>query len=139
MAKKATRKAKKPTRARAGRVNTHKTNGAASTSVEVAPAAVSIGEAMRLAVEELGDVVIDEAMAPAHLRILAECYEQVAREQAAWNAKAEAAKVAKKALDGATALLLEKVRSFTHPAPLPLFDQGQATQDQDQMLAAAEG
>lgn len=104
------------------RTNTFKGNGA-PTSREVAPT-ITIGEAMRRAVAELGDVVIDADEAPAQMRQLSECYEQVAREQAAYNERVDQAKLAKKSLDSATALLLEKVRTFTHASKsLPLFDQ----------------
>lgn len=110
--------------------------------MEVAPgdddAKVSIGEAMRRAVEELGEVVVDDKLAPSQLRQLAEYYEDVTRMQAAFNEKSEAAKVAKKSLEGATNLLLERVRAFTHPAPLPLFDQTQAEEDHETMLDAVD-
>jgi hypothetical protein len=116
------------------RVNTIKGNGAMPTSTEIAPAEPTIGEAMRLAVEALGDVVIDENLAPAQMRELAEAYERVTEEKAAFDKKNDAAKVAKKAWESAQNLLLEKVRAFTHPAPLPLFDQQQAEDDEDAML-----
>lgn len=93
---------------------------------------------MRLAVDGLGDITIDNELAPKQLRELADVYEDVARAQAAFNAKADAAKIAKKALESVTALLLEKVRSFTHPAPLPLFDHQQAEDDRDDMLAGGD-
>lgn len=106
------------------RINRGGTNGSPSTSTEVAPEKVSIGEAMRKAVE-------------AQLLDLSECYEQVVRMQAAFDARSEEAKTAKKSLESATALLLEKVRSFTHPAPLPLFDGQQREADQKTMEASA--
>lgn len=119
------------------RVNTINSNGDLPESQEVAPEKVTVGEAMRRAVESLGEVVIDETMAPAHLREISEAYEQVVREQAAYDAKAEEAKTAKKSLESATNLLLEKVRAATHPQPLPLFDQKQAEQDLENMVGAA--
>ena len=106
-------------------------------SMEVAPQAKTIGEAMRQAVQDLGDVVIDDELAVSQLRDLAECYEQVTTAQAAYNARAEAAKVAKETLKSATDLLLEKVRTYTHPAPLPLFDRAQAESDIDRMIDSA--
>jgi hypothetical protein len=120
------------------RVNTINSNGDQPESREVAPEKVTVGEAMRRAVENLGEVVIDETMAPAQLRELAECFEQVTREQAAFDAKSEEAKTAKKALESATNLLLEKVRTFTHPTPMPLFDQQQAEEDLE-ATGAADG
>jgi len=120
------------------RVVTHGTNGKGATAMEVAPEPVSIGEAMRRAVEELGDITIDDSLAASQLRQLAEAYEEVTRMKAAFNEKAEAAKVAKKALESTTELLLEKLRSFTHPAPLPLFDLPQAEADRQDMLDAAD-
>jgi len=119
------------------RLNTVKSNGAQPESQEVAPAELPIGEAMRQAVAALGDVVIDESLAASHLRELAESYEQVTREQAAYDQKSEAAKIAKKSLESATELLLEKVRLFTHPKAMPLFDQQQAEADLQAMTGAA--
>jgi len=135
MAKRAKKASEKNT---THRVNTVRSNGAPSESAEVAPAPMTVGEAMRRAVEELGEVVIDEQLAAAHLRELAECYEQVTKEQAAYNQKAEVAKTAKKSLESATNLLLEKVRMFTHPEALPLFDQAQAEADRAEMLGGGE-
>lgn len=136
-------KSKRPPRAAAAkaghRVNTIKGNGAMPESREIAPdPRVPIGEAMRRAVEQLGDVVIDDTLAPQQLRELAAVYEDVAKAQAAFNAKAEDAKIAKKSLESVTALLLEKVRAFTHPTMLPLFDQAQAEDDRQRMLLAGE-
>src|SRR6185436_19751425 len=89
------------------------------------------------AVEDLGEIVVDNDLAPDQMRQLAEVYEDVTRRQAAWNAKNDEAKVAKKALESATNLLLEKVRAFTHPVALPLFDKNEREADQADMLAAA--
>lgn len=145
-ATRSTMKASKPTSARKPqtvpvvrhRTNTIKGNGAPASSREVAPPTVTIGEAMRRAVAELGETVIDDNMAPAQMRQLAECYEQVAREQAAYGERCEQSKLAKKSLDSATALLLEKVRTFTHVTPLPLFDGQQREADQANMLDSVE-
>lgn len=126
------------------RLTTHRPNGAAgasSESMEVAPEdpRVPIGEAMRRAVEELGDVVIDSTLAPQQMAELAVAFEQVTREKAAFTAKNEAAKIAKKALDAATDFLLERVKEFTHPTPLPLFDAAEREADHSTMLDAATG
>lgn len=118
-----------------------KPNGGLSDTVPVAAAPtpkVPIGEAMRRAVEALGEVKVDPGLAPTQLLELGECYEEVARRQAAYDARAEEAKTAKKSLEGAQELLLEKVRMFTHPAPLPLFDQKQAEKDRAAMQAGGE-
>jgi hypothetical protein len=93
---------------------------------------------MRRAVEELGETVINDELAPAQLRQLAEAYEQVTREQAAFTKKSEEAKTAKKSLDGATEHLLGLVKEFTHPKPLPLFDMDQRESDQAEMIEGAQ-
>lgn len=120
------------------RVNTIPSSGAPSTSAEVAPEKVSAGEAMRLAVAELGDVAIDNDLAPAQLRELGEMYEDVARRRSAFNVKADAAKDAKKALETAETALLERVRMYTHKPAMPLFDAKEAETDHAAMLDAAE-
>lgn len=126
----------------AGRTNVHKPDGSLPESVEVAPttdpAPVSIGEAMRQAVEALGPVTIDAELAVQQLGDLATDFEEVERRKAAFAARAEEAKTAKKALDAATELLLEKLRTYTHATPMPLFDGPQAEADRSAMLDAAE-
>ncbi|MEO8679234.1 MAG: hypothetical protein ABI665_09325 [Vicinamibacterales bacterium] len=140
-----TRAPRKPKRAThsANRGRTIKANGGGETPLMVAPepeSKVTIGEAMRLAVEALGDVVVDDELAPQQLRELGSFYEEVTRRQAAYDAKAEEAKTAKKGLESAQELLLERVKSFTHPSPLPLFDETEREADQDAMLdSATEG
>lgn len=119
------------------RINRHGSNGSISESVEVAPEKIPIGEAMRRAVEELGEVVVDDQLAPQQMRELGDCLENVTRMQAAYDARAEEAKTAKKSLESAQNLLIEKVRLFTHPAPLPLFDGKEREQDQQTMEEAA--
>lgn len=124
-----------------GRVNTHKANGSLPESKAATPEpeeTVTIGEAMRRAVEELGEILVDDQLAPQQMRQLAESYEEVARRQAAFKARSEEAKTAKKSLDSATELLLEQLRTFTHPAPLPLFDAAAREVDREEMLDAAE-
>lgn len=142
--KKAETAASAPPRARARRndwsshrVNTH-APGAPPTSTEVAPEPVPVGEAMRRAVEALGEVTIEDDLAASQLRQLAELYENVAKEQAAYDARAEACKVAKKSLESATNMLLEQVRAFTHAKPLPLFDQKKAEADRAAMVAGGD-
>lgn len=123
------------------RVMTHKPNGGLPESREVAPGdpePVPIGEAMRRAVETLGAAKVDPGLALFQLLELGKCYEEVARRQAAYEARAEDAKTAKKSLEGARELLLGKVRLFTHPTSLPLFDTAEAEADRTDMLDAAE-
>jgi hypothetical protein len=126
------------TRPTAGRVNTIRGNGALPESMEAAPEKVSIGEAMRQAVEALGDVVIDTTLAPSQMRELAAIYEDITQRQAVYAAKADEAKVAKKSLESATELLLQRVRDFTHPAPLPLFDAAEREADEADMLSGGD-
>lgn len=120
------------------RVNTIPSNGAPSTSAEVAPEKVNAGEAMRLAVAELGDVAVDNDLAPAQLRELGEMYEDLARRRSAFNVKAEAMKDAKKAVEAAETALLQRVRMYTHKPAMPLFDKVEAETDHAAMLDAAE-
>lgn len=119
------------------RINRHGSNGSISESAEVAPEKIPIGEAMRRAVEELGEVVIDDQLAPQQMRELGECLENVTRMQAAFDARSEDAKTAKKSLESAQNLLIEKVKQFTHPAPLPLFDGKEREKDQQTMEQGA--
>lgn len=127
----------------AHRVTKFKPNGGIPTSTEVAPAPatasskVSVGEAMRRAVEELGEITIDRDLAAGQLRELAELHEEITRRKAAYDLRAEEAKIAKQSLESAKDLLLEKLRTFTHPTPLPLFDQAQREADHQTMLDAA--
>lgn len=144
MAKKKPAAKAKP-RAKAGRKKwsaqrgrTIKGNGSVEQPVNVAPEPeerVNIGEAMRIAVEKLGAVKIDNDLAPQQLREIGEIVEDIARRQAAYDAKAEEAKTAKKSLESVTELLIEKARSFTHPSPLPLFDQESAEDERAEMIA----
>lgn len=147
MAKKKPAAKAKP-RAKAGRKKwsaqrgrTVKSSGSVDQPNLIAPEPeerVNIGEAMRIAVEKLGDVKVDNDLAPSQMAQLGECYEEVTRRQAAFDAKSEEAKTAKKSLESATELLLEKVRSFTHPSPLPLFDHEQEEEDRSNMLKGIE-
>lgn len=121
------------------RLNTHKPNGGLPASQEVAPEPVAIGEAVRRAIEDLGDTIIDESLAPSQLRELAGCLEHIVEEQTRYDKKSEEAKVAKKSLESAQAFLIERVKAFTHPTPMPLFDKVQAEEDEKDMLDAAHG
>lgn len=124
----------------ASRSRTVRPNGALPESLQSAPEPedkIPVGEAMRRAVEALGEVIVDDSLAPQQMKELGACYEEVTRRQAAFDARAEEAKTAKKSLESAQELLLEKVRSFTHPAPLPLFDHAEREADQQTMEAAA--
>lgn len=125
----------------AGRRNTHKSNGSLPESQAPAPEPeerVNVGEAMRRAVEALGGMKIDDELASSQLQQLGTLYEDVAKRQAAFTARADEAKTAKKSLDAATESLLERLKAFTHPTPLPLFDAAQAEDDRDDMLDAVD-
>jgi hypothetical protein len=104
-----------------------------------APGPVPIGEAMRLAVKNLGDVVVDDSLASQQLRELAGCYEHVIAMQAAWTERTAAAKTAKDSLAAATEVLMEKVREYTHPASLPLFDGVRDEADRSAMINGVNG
>lgn len=120
------------------RTTTFPPNGDMPSSGEVLPEKVAIGEAMRRAVEALGDVQIDDDLAPSQLRQLGEIIEDITRRQAAFNLKNDEAKTAKKSLESAQELLILMCCEFTHPSPLPLFDQKQAEDDHAEMLDADE-
>lgn len=125
----------------ASRGRTIKANGGITEPLNVPaePAEkVNIGEAMRRAVEALGEVVVDDQVAPQQLRELGVCLEEITRRQAAFDAKAEEAKTAKKSLESAQELLLERVKAFTHPTPLPLFDNAEREKDLDEMRGGGE-
>jgi len=83
-------------------------------------------------------LTVDDARAGAQMRQLGEAYEEVVRQQAAFNAKAEAAKTAKKSLEAAHEVALALIRDFTHPKPMPLFDAPQAEADRRDMLEAVD-
>lgn len=120
------------------RVNTISGNGDAPTSTEIAPAEPTTAEIMRRAVEALGDVTIDDQLAPSQMRQAGEMIEQIERAKAAYLAKAEAAKTAKKTLESAQEMLQTFVKECTHPTPLPLFDGAQAETDLTGMLNGGE-
>lgn len=125
----------------AGRSRRIRPNGAVDEPVTTAPEPepkVTVGEAMRRAVEELGEVIVDDQLAPAQLRELGVCCEEIVRRQAAFDAKSEEAKTAKKSLESAQELLLERVKAFTHPTPLPIFDAVEREADQTDMLESAK-
>lgn len=118
------------------RTNTIGTNGNRDESKATGPVLVmSAGEAIRKALDALGDVQVEDTLAPHQMRELGGLYEDVAKETASYNLKAEAAKIAKKALDVAVLALLNRVKDFTHPSPMPLFDAPQAEADQAAMEA----
>lgn len=118
-----------------------KANGGVTESLPVAAEpneTITVGEAMRRAVESLGSVTISDELAPQQLRELGTLYEEVASRQAAYDAKAEEAKTAKKSLEVAQEMLLSRVKEFTHPSPLPLFDTTQAEGDLAAMVDGGE-
>lgn len=68
-------------------------------------------------------IQVDDDLAGAQLRELAELQSDLLRAQHVAEDKKEAAATAKKTVESKTELLLEKLRMFTHPPSLPLFDQ----------------
>lgn len=125
-------------RTRGGRVNTHPSNGSAPQSMEPAPARVTAGEAMRRAVAELGDLQVDNDLAPGQLQQIGQMVEEVERAKAEYANKLEAAKVAKKTLEGAETMLQKFCREVTHPKAMPLFDQKAAEDDLTKMVESGE-
>jgi hypothetical protein len=99
---------------------------------------VKVGEAVRQAVEALGVPAFDNGLSPEQLKDLSDAYDAVVRETAAYKAKKWAAKIAKDSLKSATELLLGKVKTFTHPAPLPLFEAAKEADAVAQMVAGTD-
>jgi hypothetical protein len=81
-------------------------------------------------------IQIDDELAAGQLRELAELQTEVNAATSTYNVKKDAAAVAKKTVESKTELLLEKLRLFTHPPSLPLFDQTQHNRDVTRMLDA---
>lgn len=127
-----------PTHTVAGVITTHPSNGGRpETHIQpVEDNKVSIGEAMRLAVEALGPRAIDSELAQSQLNQLADALEERTRKAAAFDRKNDEAKTAKKALDVADEMIRTLVRDFTHPSPLPLFDAPQREADLGNMTTA---
>jgi hypothetical protein len=120
------------------RVTTINSNGDLPTSQEVAPGPLPAAEAVRRAIEQLGEPTIDAQLAPQQMAELAGYYTEYARRKAEFDVKTDAAKTAKKGLEIATDLLLEKLRELAFPKPLPLFDAKQAEDDRQKMVAGGE-
>lgn len=104
------------TRTQANRVNNRKPayDGTPNYTAPQTPTPADIGDS---------PITIDEGLAAGQLRELAELQADVNKATTAYNVKKDAAKVAKDTVDSKTNLLLEKLRMFTHPTALPLFDQ----------------
>jgi hypothetical protein len=77
----------------------------------------------------LGSMKIDKLQAADQMEELGELLEDVAKALGTSITKADEAKTAKGTYDSKVNLLLEKLRGFTHPKALPLFDQHQAEAD----------
>lgn len=142
-AKPRAKKAAKAARAAApvnGRVTTFTPRGGGASSMEIPNSEgveVPVAEAVAKALEVLGEAKVDETLAPSQLRQLAASIEEVERAKAVYAKKAEDAKTAKKSLEAAVECVLIQVKEFTHPTPLPLFDESQAENDRRDMLDAA--
>lgn len=98
--------------------------------------AAKVGSAVTKAVKEftasLGPKKVDGAKAEAQMNTLADLLEDVATAKAKADEKAADAKTAKGTYESKVNLFLERVRTFTHPKALPLFDAA----DEDRALLA---
>jgi hypothetical protein len=107
---------------------------------KVAKTAAVIGGAVAKAVKNfavnLGAMKIDKVAAADQMEELGELLEEVAKAKGVADEKAEAAKTAKSTYESKVNLFMEKVRGFTHPKSLPLFDAAQRETDQRSMLDA---
>lgn len=68
-------------------------------------------------------ITIDADLAAAQLEELANLHADVLRAAHIAEEKKEAASTAKKTVESKTGLLMDRLRAFTHPPSLPLFDQ----------------
>lgn len=126
----------------AGRVNTIPSNGDQPTSQASGPeptTPVPAVEAARRALEELGELSVDQTLSKQQLEDIGSAYEEVIRRRAILDAKREDVKVAKKGVEAAEEVMSDKIRTYTHPEPMaPLIDIASREQDHQEMLDAAE-
>jgi hypothetical protein len=99
---------------------------------------VTIGEAMRLAVEKLGDVTIDNEFAPKQLREIGEIARRRRAAPSRLRREVRRSEDREEVPRSATELLLERARAFTHPTPMPLFDHVQEEDDRAEMVAGGD-
>jgi len=126
-----------PKKRTGARIVNRQANGAAGPVMSVPEPDLPLEESIKKAIEELGELAVDESSAPKHLRELADDYHEVVRTQTILAKRVDAVKIAKKSVDSATAVLLEKLRSCTHQKPLPLFNVKDREADQANMLEGA--
>jgi hypothetical protein len=105
---------------------------------EASFAPVPVAEAIAQAQESLGEPIVDAGLTADQARQLSECSDRVDKARKVYEDKREAAKTAKETLENAREELERKVKAFTHPAALPLFDGPQAEADRAKMVEAPE-
>lgn len=132
MAKKV--KAKTKTRSRSPKAPKSlkgKTTKKVSDGLRKAAAAITgaASKAVKNFAASLGSMKIDKALAADQMEELGTLLEDVAAAKVTADTKAEDAKTAKGTYESKVNLLLEKLRGFTHPKALPLFDAVQREAD----------
>lgn len=144
MAKKSARGGKQAGKKKpGGRRGTDRPRAVRQTVTKVREVANRVGGSVAKAVKNfsanLGAMKIDKGAAPDQLEELGTLLEDVAGAKATADEKAETAKTAKATYESKVNLLLEKLRGFTHPKALPLFDGPAREADQKTMLDAIDG
>jgi hypothetical protein len=97
----------------------------------------AVGKAVATFAKSLGEMKIDDKAAADQMHEIGTMLEDVARAKGMADDKAEASKLAKQSYESKVNLFMEKVRGFTHPKSLPLFDAAEREADQKDMLDAA--
>jgi Sec-independent protein translocase protein TatA len=98
----------------------------------------AVGKAVGNFAKSLGEMKVDHVRAGDQMEELGTLLEDLAKAKTSADEKAEAAKTAKATVESKTNLLLEKMRGFTHPKSLPLFEAAEREADQKNMLDAVE-
>lgn len=98
----------------------------------------AVGKAVANFAKSLGEMKIDDDAAADQMHEIGDALEDVAKAKMIADDKAETAKTAKATYESKVNLFMEKVRGFTHPKSLPLFDAPAAEKDRQQMLDAAD-
>ena len=98
----------------------------------------AVSKAVKAFSTNLGAMNVSMDDAPAQMMELGELLEDVAKAKDTADSKAADAKTAKATYESKVNLLLEKLRGFTHPKALPLFDATEREQDLKGMQAADE-
>ena len=97
-----------------------------------------IKKAVKTLLASMGALEINDAQAAKQLRELGRDLEHVAQALQLAEDRKDSAKDAQKDYEALVNRTLEKLRSFTHPKAMPLFDAEEREADQREMLAAAE-